>query len=153
MELVLAADAHIKQLMTWFNSELQLTQWAGPNFRYPFDLETFRADLHADQLTSCALQSQQGTLAAFGQFYMRFGRCHLARLVVNPKQRGQGVANLLLNALCKRGLQFLNVEQCGLFVYKDNLSAIQAYEKFGFVIHQSPEHDLIEHCVYMVKSN
>ncbi|WP_152088096.1 GNAT family N-acetyltransferase [Pseudoalteromonas sp. A25] len=153
MALVLAKDAHIAQLMAWFKNEPQLTEWAGPNFRYPFEPKSFKADLQTDRITSCALQSQQGLLLAFGQFYMRFGRCHLARLVVNPEQRGQGVANLLLNALCKRGLQSLNAKQCGLFVYNDNHSAIHAYEKFGFVIHQSPEHELVEHCVYMVMSS
>ncbi|NOU52163.1 GNAT family N-acetyltransferase [Pseudoalteromonas sp. JBTF-M23] len=153
MELVLATDTHIAQLMAWFNSEDQLTQWAGPNFRYPFNLDTFKADLQTDKLTSCVLQSQHGVLQAFGQFYMRFGRCHLARLVVNPSQRGKGVSKILLSELCKQGLQSLNVAQYGLFVYEDNQSAMYAYEKFGFVIHPNPEHEVSEHCVYMVKPN
>ncbi|OHU93725.1 hypothetical protein BIW53_19685 [Pseudoalteromonas byunsanensis] len=132
MQAIEPTDPHILQLMTWFNNSQELQMWAGPNFRYPFDLISFKADLGLYESKSLALQSASGELVAFGQYYLRSGCCHLARLAVNPTQRGAGIVNRLLSELCKRGLQSLQVQQCSLFVYRDNVSAIKAYERFGF---------------------
>ncbi|OHU84988.1 MULTISPECIES: GNAT family N-acetyltransferase [Pseudoalteromonas] len=103
MDVITPTHSHIMQLMTWFNSRGDLLTWAGPNFRYPFDLNSFKADLRLTELDSLALQSSQGELMAFGQYCLRSGCCHLARLAVNPAYRGQRLVDRLLSELCKRG--------------------------------------------------
>ncbi|CAH9053703.1 hypothetical protein PSECIP111951_02422 [Pseudoalteromonas holothuriae] len=152
MKVVTPTDSEILELMTWFDSEQTLSEWSGPGFRYPFNLQTFKADLQLNELQCCALVDDNNELLAFGQYYLRLGRCHLARLVVSPLQRGKGLAKSLMLELCKRGLQSLKVRESSLFVYEYNQSAIKAYEKFGFVITPYPEEMALDGCVYMVKS-
>ena len=77
--------------MSWFNSEPELREWAGPVFDYPFDAQSFTNDLKLDTLDSFSMLNQQGELLAFGQCYERVGRWHLGRLAVSPEHRGQGL--------------------------------------------------------------
>ncbi|WP_105170055.1 GNAT family N-acetyltransferase [Pseudoalteromonas sp. T1lg23B] len=151
MEAIEPTDSHILQLMTWFNNSWELQRWAGPNFRYPFDLPSFKEDLRVNEQRCLALLSPQGELLAFGQYYLRSECCHLARLAVSPMHRGKGLVNTLLSELCKRGLQSLQVQQCSLFVYPDNLSAIKAYERFGFKQTQYFDDDSLQETLYMRK--
>lgn len=137
--------------MSWFNDEQALFSWAGPGFGYPFDDASFTADLHLDELSSFALTSDTSELLAFGQFYARLGKCHMARLVVSPHHRGQGLAAELLRLLCERGSRELGTEGFSLFVLEDNAAAIAAYRKFGFEIARYPETMPADNCVYMAK--
>ena len=151
MQLIPATSIHIKEIMTWFTSESDLSIWSGPNFRYPYTLETFQQDLQLDQLNSFALVSLEGELMAFGQFYLRLSRCHLGRLVVSPEFRGQGVAGLLMSSLCEIGNRQLETTESSLFVLEHNQAAIAAYEKFGFEPRSYPESLSLKNCLYMVK--
>ncbi|MDN3411101.1 GNAT family N-acetyltransferase [Pseudoalteromonas sp. SD03] len=149
-------NTHIIELMSWFNDQHDITQWAGPYFRYPFTAQTFIEDLNLDVSTSFVLVGQQNVLLAFGQYYQQKNKCHLARLIVNPIRRGEGIAASLIKALCKHGQLNLNVNDCSLFIYKYNRAAVSAYKKLGFkVAANTPEnHDLSplpENCVHMVK--
>lgn len=150
MQLIKANNDHIQQIMTWFDNEENLLKWSGPNFRYPYTFETFEQDLQQDKLQSYALVSLDDELMAFGQFYLRLGRCHLGRLVVSPDFRGQGVAGLLMSSLCEIGHRELDTTESSLFVLADNNSAISAYEKFGFKQQDYPEPMPIKNCLYMV---
>jgi ribosomal protein S18 acetylase RimI-like enzyme len=153
MQLIPAKTEHVKEIMTWFNNESELSSWSGPNFRYPFTLETFQHDLQLNKLNSYALVSLDNKLMAFGQFYLRLDRCHLGRLAVSPNFRGQGVAGLLMSSLCEIGHRELDTTESSLFVLADNNSAITAYEKFGFKQQDYPEPMPIKNCLYMTKQN
>lgn len=152
MKLVPAGDHHFSVLMTWFTDEDMLAQWSGPGFRYPFTPASFKQDLRLTELSSFALISSEQELLAFGQYYNRIGRCHLGRLAVNPKFRGRGIAAHLMEQLCTKGLNSLNVNECSLFVLAQNNKAIKAYEKFGFVFADYPEVISLDNCLYMVKA-
>lgn len=145
------SDGHLTQIMTWFANEAQLKIWSGPNFRYPFDFESFKSDLNLTSLNSFSLLSQQADLLAFGQYYLRAGKCHLGRLVVNPAFRGQAIVAELINGLSMAGKKELQVNACSLFVYNHNTSAVKAYEKLGFCVATYLEDMPLENCVYMVK--
>ena len=45
----------VEQLMSWFTSEQQLAQWAGPDFRYPYNKQSFIEDCNIKQLASYSL--------------------------------------------------------------------------------------------------
>ena len=84
----------------------------------------------------------------------------MARLVVNPIYRGEGIAATLIKELCKHGHLNLNVTYSSLFVYENNLAAVSAYKKLGFIVaantpvNQDSSQDsspLPDNCVYMVK--
>ena len=151
MRLTQPSDEHFIQLMSWFSSENELCIWSGPNFRYPFELSSFKSDLNLNILKSFSLISSEGALLAFGQYYLRLGKCHLGRLVVNPSLRGQGIASHLISQLSVLGKSDLSTESCSLFVLGHNESAIQAYTKFGFSMADYPEKMPLENCFYMVQ--
>lgn len=152
MKLIQPLESHLIEMMNWFSREQELTDWSGPNFRYPFNLLTFVEDLKLSTLSSFVLVSNKSELLAFGQYYERLNRCHLGRLIVNPKFRGQGVASELIHRLYTLGIKELNVKESSLFVLAHNESAIKAYEKIGFVFTSYPEKIPLENCLYMVKS-
>ena len=142
---------HLIEMMSWFADQEQLDQWAGPNFRYPFDLESFTEDLRLQALDSLCLIDNKSRLVAFGQVYERVGRCHLGRLVVSPRFRGQGAVAVLMNELIRVGTAKFATSECSLFVLEDNKGAIRAYEKAGFKTTEYPEPMPLENTRYMVK--
>jgi len=151
MRLTQPSDANFIELMSWFSTEEELNIWSGPGFRYPYDLISFKSDLRLDSLKSFSLVSAEGDLLAFGQYYLRLGKCHLGRLVVNPNSRGQGIASNLIYELSVLGKSDLKTDSCSLFVLGHNKSAIQAYKKLGFSVADYPDKISLENCLYMVK--
>ena len=144
-------EQHVQEMATWFSNERELTEWAGPGFRYPFDLQTFIEDLKLEKLSSFVLLSDDDEFIGFGQYYLRHGRCHLGRLVIAPQYRGGGYAAALMDLLIARGLKELNVDSSSLFVLEDNAPAIRAYQKFGFSFAEYPEEIPMENCLYMIR--
>jgi RimJ/RimL family protein N-acetyltransferase len=158
-------DQELAQMSQWFSDEKNLRIWSGPQLRYPFTQATFKADLSMERLasfslkyTSPATDVERNLLVGFGQYYLRAGRCHLGRLVINPNCRGQNKAADLINLLADKGCEDLKVNELSLFVFEDNTRAKRAYEKLGFVEAEYPELFVseqvpMEGCVYMIKSN
>jgi ribosomal protein S18 acetylase RimI-like enzyme len=153
LQLIEATKAHVPELMTWFPTEHSCRVWGGPQFRFPFTVETFLADSKLTSLASYALVRESAELCAFGQFYLRVGRCHLARLVVAPSHRGQGFGTRLIEMLLREGHQSLGVTESSLFVHVGNTSAIALYERLGFTRASYPEPGLaIPNSLYMISS-
>jgi len=151
MKLATPTDLQLVELMSWFTSEKELTVWSGPNFSYPFDLKSFKRDLKLNTLASFSMVSNEGDLLAFGQYYLRLGKCHLGRLVVNPRFRGKGIIASLISQLSVLGKSDLNTQSCSLFVLAHNKNAIKAYTKLGFCITDYPEKIALANCLYMVQ--
>ncbi|MFT5757253.1 MAG: ribosomal protein S18 acetylase RimI-like enzyme [Alteromonadaceae bacterium] len=151
MHLIPAKIPHIKEMMTWFDDEQSLFTWSGPNFKYPFSLSSFREDLKLSELSSFVLRDDKLTTLAFGQYYLRLGRCHLGRLVVTPHCRGQGIARQLMHELLQLGARELAVSEGSLFVLNHNKAAIKCYQSFGFVFTPYPNELPLENCLYMIK--
>ena len=139
-------------MIGWFSNEQELTNWSGPNFRFPLNLYSFTEDLNMGSLNSFALISNTSEFLAFGQFYQRLNKCHLGRLVVSPQFRGQGIAAKLMSHLCERGRKELKLNEYSLFVLAHNKSAIKSYQKFGFTFADYPDEIPLANCLYMVKS-
>lgn len=132
-------------LMRWFPDAVSVRTWGGPGFRHPFDERTFREDAKFDRLSSWALVATEGSLAAFGQYYLKLGRCHLARLAVSPSLRGRGVGRRLVHELGRVGAAALGASAYSLFVYEGNATALRLYRSLGFAEapypERAPEHD------------
>lgn len=152
LQLVQANKENIFQLMTWFPNEHSTLSWSGTHFRYPFSKQSFVEDIKLNELASYLLIDDNGQLYAFGQFYQRLNRCHLGRLVVAPAMRGQGLIKVLLSQLSQKGASVLQLNELSLFVFKDNVAAINAYLKFGFQISEYPEEIGLPQCLYMTKT-
>jgi hypothetical protein len=85
--LLPASREHVLQMMHWFPNRESCIVWGGQVFRFPFTAETFLADCRWSELPSYALIKRSGELCGFGQYYLRAGRCHLARLAIALYER------------------------------------------------------------------
>lgn len=125
--------------MRWFPDARSVDRWGGPRFRYPFTPGSFREDCRIDEVKSYCLRNPYGALCAFGQYYDRDDRAHLARLVTHPEMRRRGIGERLIRNLIMAAEREGGHEQCSLFVYKDNEPAYRCYLKFGFVVEAYPD--------------
>lgn len=155
MKLTTPTNADLQLIGSWFKDEAQMRIWSGPKFRYPFTEETFKQDLSMERLPSFCLRNTEPSLnhllIGFGQYYLRAGRCHFGRLVINPDCRGQNKVADLMSLLAEKGCADLNVNELSLFVFNDNYKAKRVYEKLGFVETEYPEAMPMDGCVYMTK--
>jgi ribosomal protein S18 acetylase RimI-like enzyme len=150
VKLVPATDAHRSALPHWFPDQRSCAIWAGPDFRYPFTAVTFQQDVRPD-LPSFALLDCDDALLGFGQYYLRLGHCHLARLAIAPRCRGRALGAVLIRELCHRGRSALQVTHSSLFVLTDNVPALRLYSRLGFIVMPYPkEAAAIAGCLYMV---
>lgn len=125
-------ETHLPELMKWFPDETTLQTWGGPEFRFPFTEASFREDAKIRSLPTWALVEDDGTLAAFGQCYLRVGRCHVGRLAVSPSMRGSGHGTTLIRELNKWGTAEFGVDSRSLFVISSNRRAIELYRRLGY---------------------
>ena len=133
-------DARLPELMGWFSDAPSCRVWGGPHFRWPCTALTFRADAGIDSLPSRMLVDERdGSMVAFGQFYLRVGRCHLGHLVVRPEARGCGAGTRLIGELCVEGSAALGVTEFSLFVLARNRPAERLYRRLGFADAMYPE--------------
>ena len=134
-----ATSADIDELMHWFSDAEVVNIWGGPTFRYPFTRATFFEDISWGRMASFALYDAAETLAAFGQVYERIGRINLARLVVKPAMRGQGVGKRLVELLMSVSASMYACDEYSLFVYRGNIAAYACYKSMGFAVSDYPE--------------
>jgi ribosomal protein S18 acetylase RimI-like enzyme len=146
--LVPASSEHVLLMMSWFPSPESSLMWGGWEFRFPFTPETFLADMKLATLPSYVLIRPVATLCAFGQIYLRAGRCHLARLAVAPELRGQGLGTQLIHRLMQEGRRRLAVQECSLFVHTGNPRALALYERLGFRRVHYPEADVAQQSIH-----
>ena len=139
MKLLPFDESHLPELMTWFPDETALQTWGGPEFRFPFTETTFREDAKLKSLPTWALFQDRGLFAAFGQCYLRVGRCHFCRLAVAPSLRGRGYGTTLIRELARWGTVEFGVDSMSLFVIASNPRAIALYRRLGFSEMLCPE--------------
>jgi ribosomal protein S18 acetylase RimI-like enzyme len=143
--------ADFDELMTWFPDAASIKVWGGPGFRYPCTRETFIADCRWPRVAARALRDSNALLA-FGQFYERHERINLARLVVNPARRGEGLCGRLVHSLMTEARQYIDRAEYSLFVYRDNTPARRCYEAAGFTIADYPAGDRhADVCYYLTR--
>lgn len=148
-----ATDRDLGELMSWFHDAAEVDIWGGPRFRFPFTKASFRKDCHWGRMPGFRLNSPAGEFSAFGQMYQRYGRINLARLVVNPGMRGQGVGRRLVGLLMEMGPQLFPADEFSLFAYRHNAAALGCYRSMGFVIRDYPEGArMADQCYYLTRS-
>ena len=151
-QIIEASDRDLDELMSWFRDAAEVDIWGGPRFRYPFTKATFRKDCHWGRIAGFRLNSPAGEFAAFGQMYQRYGRINLARLVVKPAMRGQGVGKRLVGLLIEMGPKLFPADEFSLFVYRHNAAALGCYQSMGFVISDYPkEARMADQCYYLTR--
>ncbi len=146
-----STDQELIAVFRWFNSEKSVLYWSGPGVTYPLQIKRFKTESKFHKSHAYVLKQGREVLA-FGQIYNRFDHCHLGRLVVSPKHRGQGVGSLLIDALLKEGQSLLGLSKASLFVLADNQAALRLYQKSGFVEAEYPHAIPLENCLYMTRA-
>lgn len=140
-----------RQVMTWFPDKESVMLWGSPYTRAPLREDTFLEDIHWQRIESRAGRGDQGELLAFGQFYPKLGRCHLARLVVNPDFRRRGVGLAFISKLMEHGGEALGTRDFSLYVMTANKPAWHCYKSLGFNMRPYPHGDPhLDNCVFMV---
>ena len=150
LQLSALTAAQLLTMTSWFKSEAELRQWAGPNFKFPYTDETFIKDLNLEKLPGFGLFDEDNNLVGFGQYYQRLDRCHLARLVINPDCRGLGYSQPLINQLIDIARKDLGFSDASLFVLAGNVPAIKCYQKLGFKFTEYPGINPLPNCLYMI---
>jgi ribosomal protein S18 acetylase RimI-like enzyme len=150
LKLLPATPAHLLEMMSWFPSAESCRVWGGPEFRFPFTAESFRADCHLE-LPSFTLLDARSTLIGFGQYYLRAARCHLARLAIAPAHRSRGFGTRLIELLAQAGKAALGVEHCSLFVSVANTPAMALYQRLGFALTDQSADPSLPGAYYLVR--
>jgi ribosomal protein S18 acetylase RimI-like enzyme len=133
------ADADIDELMGWFPDARSVSIWGGPGFRYPFTRDSFLEDCQIAKMSSYCLRKRGGDVVAFGQFYDRHGRAHLARLISHPATRREGAGTRLIKLIMRAASREGDYAEASLFVYRDNAPACACYQSLGFRIQDYPQ--------------
>lgn len=106
--------------------------WAGPQTRWPLTSEDVQR-WHADPDVHPYILSQGSTLLGYGELWVDpvEQEVELARLIVAPTHRGQGVGVCLVRLLLKEARHF-DYPYAFLRVNPDNQVAIACYLRAGF---------------------
>ena len=111
-----------------------LHHWAGASARWPATPESFWEDINNADATTFALIAPDAGVVGLGQVRYReqtYG--HLARIIVSPHHRGQGLGRILCSALMREAPKLHPITGYSLWVYNDNITAISLYESLGYV--------------------
>jgi RimJ/RimL family protein N-acetyltransferase len=141
IELLPFEATDVDQLLTWITSEAELTQWSGPYFKFPLQ----RNDLLSHLLTAeksppirkifKAVRIDTGAVAGHIELNdLDFSNrsASLARVLVNPEFRNQGICLPMVNSALTIAFDQLNLHRISLRVYDFNHPAIHCYERAGF---------------------
>ncbi len=124
-------------LRAHFTNLAEVTRWGGEGFQYPLQKHAFLQKLLLPDTQSFVLYRGKEQVG-FGQLCARFGRHHLARLLIFPKFRRQGLSQALLQGLIKVATVQNQRLEFSLYVFLSNTIAIASYLKVGFTPAEQP---------------
>ena len=121
--------------LAWTPEDAALRRWAGPSARCPATAQSRWEDINNADAVTFSLVSPVGDMLGLGQVRFReqtFG--HLARIIVSPQKRGQGLGRALCLALMREAVRLHpTIKGFSLHVFPDNPGAIALYRSLGFV--------------------
>ncbi len=121
----------LNELKDWFDNRQQVLRWGGPSLSYPLNNEALHEELHRNGFVSYGLYIRHKFIG-FGQLKYEPNHIHLARLVINPVFRNQGLSTELIRKLIQEAKRSSHIKSASLLVYQDNIPALKAYSKVGF---------------------
>lgn len=129
-------------MLSWFKSEKELIQWAGPSlFTWPLDrtqLNNYlaRADGEIPQvyIYKAVRQSDFHIVGhlEFDKFDRESMTAVLSRVIIAPNERNKGLGHYLIDTALQVGFEALKLKEIKLSVYTFNTIAIRCYEAAGF---------------------
>ncbi|NQV72446.1 GNAT family N-acetyltransferase [bacterium] len=117
---------------SWVTNQEECDIWSGGSVHFPIEMEQVVAAILWQASHNVAID-QSGKVAAFGQLLVKpHQRLHLARLIVCPEQRGQGLGRMLVEGLVNEA-QSQGAHKISLNVHPTNQRAIHLYTELGFL--------------------
>ncbi len=133
--LIAPVQADYLTIGAWLPDAASCQRWAGPRLAFPFVASHLPELLAVAGETSYCLAAGDSGPLGFGQFWLTTpGTAHLARIIVSPQARGQGLGRLLCQSLMAQARQTLGVHDFTLRVYRDNGGARALYDSLGFTL-------------------
>ncbi|MFY9662913.1 MAG: GNAT family protein [Candidatus Cybelea sp.] len=140
MTLVPFSSEHFATLASWFPTERDVLQWAGPRVRFPIDKAQFVAMID-EGLTNpptrlCWMAKLREELVGHSQLHFdwRNRSATLSRVAIAPALRGHGLAVPMLRRVIDKAFALPDIERLELNVYSFNIPAVRTYERLGFAI-------------------
>lgn len=122
-------------LATWVQDASTCLRWAGPKLKFPFEPERLPVLLAEPGAFSFVMSRGPAEALGFGQFWVReAGAAHLARIILAPGARGQGLGSTLCRLLMAQAARDTGATAFTLRVYRDNHPALTIYEGLGFAV-------------------
>ncbi|MEA3251245.1 MAG: GNAT family protein [Pseudomonadota bacterium] len=119
-------------VLGWLSDAHACRRWAGPNVSFPATPDGAWLEMAASPDNAFALVAD-ANLVGFGQLLARDYRVvHMARLIVAPGRRGQGLGRRLCQALIATACDDFAARRLTLNVYADNHAAQALYRSLGF---------------------
>lgn len=147
-ELRAASLLDLSVVAGWIRSAELCRQWAGERVAFPIQNDRLPHEIEFEKAESwCLLEG--GTILGFGQIVPKSAsRQHLARLVIEPESRGQGLGRVLAEHLLE--LALAKSPSCvSLNVSANNPAAVALYRSLGFRPAERPEGELESTSEYM----
>jgi len=133
----------IHTLINWIDSPETLFLWTGTTFKFPLTYECISNYFNESET---GLQSNKLFKAVdesgIMQGYIELSRIDsenkqacISRVIVgNPKIRNKGICKQMIGNILKIGFEEYSLHRIYLFVFEENISAIECYKKSGFRI-------------------
>jgi len=127
-----ACPGDLETILAWVTSPDQMRLWAGPAVPFPGSPAATWEALSATPENAFALTGPSGDMLGFGQILARPASAHLARIIVSPAQRGQGLGRRLCSELVRLTTIRHPSTPITLNVYEGNAPALALYQSLGF---------------------
>jgi len=135
------AFSDFEAIASWISDAHACSRWAGPQVPFPFAPEQLPHLLNVTESNSFCLSSDNYDLLGFGQCFDKGnGLARLARVIVSPVYRGQGLGSALCQALMQQAAATIKPDAFSLGVYIDNPAAITVYSRLGFSVTDDNTH-------------
>ncbi|TCL06808.1 GNAT family N-acetyltransferase [Sodalis ligni] len=136
-------------LSTWVADATACMRWAGPNLPFPLDAENLPQLLNGQDATRRSYilcnSERPGDPLGFGQVVQKeSGISHLARIIISPQARGNGLGRVLCQQLIAKATAVSSMNLLTLNVYRDNRKAMGLYLSLGFAeADKQPRSDMV----------
>lgn len=143
--LKLTKTTQLAPIKPWLKTADQCRLWAGDNIRFPFTANSLEDDIEFNHHQHFVFKNGP-EIVAFGQLQtVNKYHTHIARLIVNPDYRNQGIATHFLKAITQEiETQNTNLRLLTLNVVETNLAALKIYAAQGFEQYRFVEPDIIQ---------
>lgn len=133
--------ADLPTLISWFQTEREVVQWAGAAMPWPLTTWALKPLIKAHRGSHPSREvwsviDARDTLIGHFQFgcNYRLRTMGLGRVALAPDRRGEGLGHALIALAVDYAFSKRWVHRLDLLVYTHNRSAIRTYQNIGFVL-------------------